>query len=168
LAAARERYAELSGRDLDARAAAVLRVRGEFDPADPGHQPAARGPLTAAERLEHMAIGEVLARYYRHPSMLDHAVQAGASWDQIGAARGASAGQGRQDYRQWADGQDHLLTRTQGRLGMSDAEHAQAMARAFDPDPTGVQAGGRTLTAQAGPPAAPAAGTWARRKTSPG
>jgi hypothetical protein len=34
-----------------------------------------------------MAIGEALARYYRHPAMLDHAVKAGATWEQAGAAR---------------------------------------------------------------------------------
>jgi len=71
LTAARDRYAELSDRDLSARTAALLRERGEFDPANLGHQlVAASGPLSAAEHLEHMAIGEVLARYYRHPSML--------------------------------------------------------------------------------------------------
>ena len=79
LTAARDRYAELSDRDLSARTAALLRERGEFDPANLGHQlVAASGPLSAAEHLEHMAIGEVLARYYRHPSMLGHVVKAGA------------------------------------------------------------------------------------------
>ena len=63
-------YAELSDRDLCASAAAILRERGEFDPDDPGHRAvAAREPLSAAERLAHLAIGEVLARCYRHPSM---------------------------------------------------------------------------------------------------
>jgi hypothetical protein len=76
-----------------------------------------------------MAIGEVLARYYRHPAMLDHAARAGASWEQIGAARGTSAEQARQDYREWADGQHPLLTWTEGRIGMSDVEHAAALAR---------------------------------------
>jgi hypothetical protein len=37
LHAARERYAELSGRDLCASTAARLRERGEFDPANLGH-----------------------------------------------------------------------------------------------------------------------------------
>ena len=85
-------YAELSDRDLCASAAAILRERGEFDPDDPGHRAvAAREPLSAAERLAHLAIGEVLARCYRHPSMAGHAVTAGASWEQISAARGTSA-----------------------------------------------------------------------------
>jgi hypothetical protein len=56
-----------------------------------------------------MAIGEVLARYYRHPSMVDQAVKAGGGWEQIGAARGTSAEQARQDYREWADGQHNLV-----------------------------------------------------------
>jgi hypothetical protein len=130
LTAARDRCAELSDRNLSATTAALLRERGEFDPQNLGHQVvAASQPLSAAERLEHMAIGEVLARYYRHPSMLDQAVKAGASWDQVGAARGTSADQARQDYREWADGQHNLLTWTEGRFGMSDAEYAQAMGR---------------------------------------
>jgi hypothetical protein len=105
LTAARDRYAELSDRDLCATMAARLRERGEFDPASLGHQlVAASGPLSAAKHLEHMAIGEVLARYHRRPSMLDHAVKAGASWEQIGAARGTSADQARRDYREWVVG----------------------------------------------------------------
>jgi hypothetical protein len=48
LTAARDRYAELSDRDMNARTAALLRDRGEFDPAL-GHQlVAASGPLSAA------------------------------------------------------------------------------------------------------------------------
>ena len=160
LTAARDRYAELSDRDLNARTAALLRERGEFDPANLGHQlVAASGPLSAAEHLEHMAIGEVLARYYRHPSMLDHAVTAGASWEQIGAARGTSTDQARRDYREWAEGQHNLLTWTEGRIGMSDAEYAMAIARAADPetypggigdpDGIGIQIRGRILCAHA-------------------
>jgi hypothetical protein len=160
LTAARDRYAELSDRDLSARTAALLRERGEFDPANPGHQlVAASGPLSAAGHLEHMAIGEVLARYYRHPSMLDHAVKAGASWEQIGAARGTSTDQARQDYCEWVEGQHNLLTWTEGRIGMSDADCAQAIARASDPetcpggigDPAGIglQARGQILCAHA-------------------
>lgn len=73
-------------RDLSARTAALLRERGEFDPANLGHQlVAASGPL---------------ARYYRHPSMLDHAVNAGASREQIGAAHGTRTDQARRDYRE--------------------------------------------------------------------
>ena len=107
-----------------------------------------------------MASGEVLARYYRHPSMLDPAVKAGASWEQTGAARGTGTGQARLDYRERADGQHHLLTWTEGRTGLSDADHPQAIARASDPethpggvaDPAGIgiQARSRILCAHAG------------------
>src|SRR5262249_26028509 len=143
LTAARDRYAELSDRDLSARTAALLRERGQFDPANPGHQLAAASePLSAAERLEHMAIGEVLARYYRHPSMLDHAVKAGASSEQIGAAPGTSATKAGRDYREWAEGQHNLLTWTEGRIGMSDAEHAKAIARASGPKTSPGATGG--------------------------
>ena len=160
LTAARDRSAELSDRDLSARTAALLRERGEFDPANLGHQLAAASrPLSAAEHLEHMAIGEVLASYYRHPSMLDHAVKARASWEQIGAARGTSTDQARQDYCEWAEGQHNLLTWTEGRIGMSDADYAKAIARASGPqtspggigDPAGIgiQARGQILCAHA-------------------
>jgi hypothetical protein len=134
--AARDRYGELSDRDLCTRAVTLLRERGEFDPQNPGHQTvAAREPLSAADHLEHMALGEILARYYRHPAMLDNAAKAGASWEQIGAARGTSAQQARQDYREWADGQHSLLGYGDGRFGMSDADYAAALARSAGPEP---------------------------------
>ena len=101
LVTSRERYEELTSRDMSARTAAKLRERGEFDPGKLGHRLVAEAqPLIAEERLELMAHGEVLARYYRHPAMLDHAAQAGATWEQIGDARGTSAEQARQDYRE--------------------------------------------------------------------
>jgi hypothetical protein len=65
--------------------------------------------------------------------MLERAVKAGASWEQIAAARGISTGRARRDYREWAEGQHSLLTWTEGRTGVSDAEYAQAIARASDP-----------------------------------
>ncbi|MGD0373176.1 MAG: hypothetical protein ABSB01_01125 [Streptosporangiaceae bacterium] len=86
--AARKRYEELSERELCARGVGKLRERGEFDRDNLGHRAMAEHePLTAADHLEMMATGEVLARYYRHPTMLDHAAKAGATWEQIGAAR---------------------------------------------------------------------------------
>jgi len=95
LVTSRERYEELTDRDMSAGTAAKLRERGEFDPAKPGHRLVAEAqPLTADERLELMAHGEVLARHYRHTAMLDHAAKAGATWEQIGDVRGTSAEQG--------------------------------------------------------------------------
>lgn len=132
--AARERYDELTGRDLCAQAAARLRARGEFDADNLGHRTVAEAePLTTEDRLELMAVGEVLARYYRHPAMLDHAARDGATWEQIGAARGTSADQARQDYRDWAKGQHDLLAYEDGRFGMSDGEYAAALARSAGP-----------------------------------
>jgi hypothetical protein len=158
LTAGRDRYHELSDRDMEVRTAAKLRELGEFDPENLGHQlVAASEPLTAAERLEHMAIGEALARHYRHPSMLDQAAKAGATWEQIGAARGTSADQARADYRAWADGQHSLLSYGDGKFGMPDADYAAAYARSADPstypggigDPAaiGILSGSRNLEA---------------------
>jgi hypothetical protein len=132
LTAGRGRYEDLAGRDLSATAAALLRERGEFDPADLGHQMlAVKPPLSAAEWLERIAIGEALARYYRHPSMVHDAVKAGVGWEQIGAARGVSAGQARRDYRDWADGQ-HRLHAHYGKWGLDDAEYTEARRRASE------------------------------------
>jgi hypothetical protein len=130
-----ERYEELTDRQMAVRTVATLRERGEFDPDRPVHASlAAQEPLTAEDHLELMAAGEVLARYYRHPAMLDHAVKAGATWEQIGDARGTSAGQARQDYRDWAEGQHGLLSYKDGRFGMPDDEYTAAMTRAAEPE----------------------------------
>ena len=137
---AQARYEELTDRDLYARSRAVLEARGEYDPAR--HGTTTPEPLTVSERLELLANGEVLARHYRHPATLAHAVEAGASWEQIGAGRGASAEQARQDYREWAEGQHNLWTGKwggePGRSGLDDAGYAAAIARAegqLEPDP---------------------------------
>jgi hypothetical protein len=139
---AQARYRELTERGLYARSRAALEARGEYDPARHGTR--VPEPLTVSEHLELLANGEVLARYYRHPSMLDHAVKAGASWEQIGAARGTSAEQARQDYREWAEGQHNLWTGAYGgeggRFGMDDAEYAAAIERANAPEPGAARA----------------------------
>jgi hypothetical protein len=127
---ARERHEELTGRESNTRAAAILRDRGEFDAGKLGHRlVAAADPLTAGEQLEVMALGEVLARYYRHPAQLDRAVRAGASWAEIGAARGTTADQARQDYRDCATGQ-RRLARDYPKFGMSETDFATAIERA--------------------------------------
>jgi hypothetical protein len=71
----------------------------------------------------------MLARYYRHPTEMDRAAKAGATSEQIGAARGTSAEEARADYREWAIGQ-HALYKDMGRWGIGDEEYAAAMARA--------------------------------------
>jgi hypothetical protein len=126
---ARERFDELTTQDLMARSIATLKARGTYDPAkhaDPGKNQ----PLTAAEHLEVLALGEVLARHYRHPAYVDQAVKAGATWPQIAEAIGSGEAQARQQYREWADGQHHLYLYYKGQLGMDDAEHAAAIQRA--------------------------------------
>ena len=92
-------------------------------------------PLTAAEHLEMMAAGEVLARYYqRDQARIDRAVRAGASWEQVAAATGISAAQARQEYRDWA-GQQHVRSENPNPygLGLDDLEYLSALARAVEP-----------------------------------
>jgi hypothetical protein len=129
---ARERFEELTTRGLLARSYVTLKARGTNDPHKHGdaskHQ-----PLTAAEHLEILAAGEVLARYYRHPARVAEAVKAGASWSQIAAATGSAEALTRQAYREWADGQHRLHADYEGRFGMDDAEHAAAISRACEP-----------------------------------
>jgi len=160
LTVGRDRYAELTDRELCASATARLCERGVFDPGNPGHHSvAARQPLGASEYLERIAIGEALARYYRHPSMVDDAVKAGANWEQIGAARGTSSDQARRDYREWAEGQHRLNTYYKGKFGISDDEYAAAIARASGPEThpggigdrasIGIRSGGKILCAHA-------------------
>jgi hypothetical protein len=76
--------------------------------------------------------------------MLDHAVKAGASWEQIGEARGASAEQARQEHREWAGGQHDLWTGRfggePGRFGLDDAGYAEAIARGAELDPAAAKA----------------------------
>lgn len=127
-----ERFGELVTRDRHARSRAALEARGEYDPVQHGTREPE--PLTAAEHLEVLALGEMLARYYRHPSRVHDAVEAGATWAQVAAARGSDEARARREYREWADGQHSLWQHYGGRLGINDAEHADAMRRAAGPD----------------------------------
>jgi hypothetical protein len=136
--AARERYDELSTRDHLARAYAMLRASGEYDPAKHGAPDAE--PLTAEEHLELLAIGEYLARSYKPVSEVDNALRAGTTWDQIAEALDTDEAMARVTYRAWADGQHDLLRWTEGRLGMSEAEYADAIERAGEADPGAAKA----------------------------
>jgi hypothetical protein len=115
---ARERFEELTDRAVMVRAFATLKARGEYDPARHGDA-GEYEPLTTDERLEILAAGEVLARYYRHPSFVDEALSGGATWEQVADASGTSPELARQDYRSWAAGQHHLWTRYEGKFGMT-------------------------------------------------
>jgi hypothetical protein len=129
---ARQRFEELTNRDLMVRAHATLKVRGTYDPQLHGDADKYQ-PLTTEEHLEILAAGEMLARYYRHPGLVHQAVTAGALWSQIAAATGSDEAQVRQGYREWADGQHRLYADYQGKFGMDDAGHAAAIGRASDP-----------------------------------
>jgi hypothetical protein len=125
---ARERYDELAMRDCLARAYARLRATGQYDPAR--HGAADTEPLTAAEHLELLATAEYLSRSYKPVPEVDHALRAGASWAQVADALGTDEPAARAAYRAWADGQHNMLTWIEGRPGIGDAEHAEAIQRA--------------------------------------
>jgi hypothetical protein len=117
-----DRYRELAQRDALAKAIAIKKARGDYQPG--GHVSEENfPPLTVAEHLEMIALGERIARYYAHPSQVDVAVKAGATWAQIAAARGTDEPAVRQQYREWAEGQHRYA-------GMGDEEYAAAIARA--------------------------------------
>ena len=126
---ARDRYDELTQRDLHARSIAILKARSEYDPARHGRDDNTE-PLTLTEHLEVLANGEVVAGVYRHPAQVAQAVQAGATWVQIADATGSTEAQVRQDYREWANGQHRLWAHYDGTFGIDDAEYTEAMQRA--------------------------------------
>jgi hypothetical protein len=121
------RYEELTDRNLMARSIAVLQARGEYDK-DKHPDPGEYQPLTMAEHVEMLALGEAIAFYYRHPSQVDGAVKASATWDQIAAAIGTSAEAAQVAYREWAEGQHKYA-------GMGDVEYAAALKAAGEPVP---------------------------------
>jgi hypothetical protein len=129
---ARERFEELDHRHHMVRAEEALKARREYDSAKYGPE-GQYEPLTVADRLELIATGEVLARYYRHPVQVHYALEAGATWAQVAAARGTGEAQARQDYREWADRSHALWERYEGKFGMDPAEHAAAMRKAAEP-----------------------------------
>jgi hypothetical protein len=119
-----DRYRELADRDMAARSIAILQARGEYDEEKARILPLGKyQPLTAVEHLEILALGEAIAFHYRHPSGVDRAVKAGATWEQIAAARNTTPAAARAAYRDWAEGQHQYA-------GMSDGEYAAAIRRA--------------------------------------
>jgi hypothetical protein len=124
------RYQALDNRDAMARAIATLQARGEWND-DRRLNPEDYPALTAAEHLELIALGEVMARHYRHPAQVHDAVLAGATWEQIAAATGGGADQARHAYGQWAEGQHRLRQDfPRGTLGLGDEEYAAAVKAA--------------------------------------
>ncbi len=126
------RYGDLSYRDLTARSIAALEARGE-QAAEPARalNPDRYPPLTVAEHLELLALAERIARYYRHPSQVDRAVRAGATWEQIAAATGTTVEASRAAYRDWAEGQHKYA-------GMDDATYDAALEAAGEPEAAAV------------------------------
>ena len=102
-----DRYRELAQHDALAGAIAIGKARGTYVPNEHVNEEKFP-PLTVAEHLEMLALGERIARYYRHPSQVDKAVKAGASWAQIAAATGTTDEAARAAYREWAEGQHQL------------------------------------------------------------
>ena len=113
------RYEELSDRNMMARSIANLKARGEYDQ-DRHPDPAEYQPLTAAEHLEMIALGEAIGFYYRHPSQVDGAARAGATWAQLAAARNTTEAAAQTAYRQWAAGQHTYAS-------MSDVAYREAL-----------------------------------------
>src|SRR5260370_30483784 len=122
------RYRVLAEHDALAGSIAALKARGTFKPNEHVNEQKFP-PLTVIEHLEMLALGERIARYYRHPSQVDRAVRAGASWRQIADATGTTQEAARAAYRDWADGQ-HQLYAHPGRCGLGDAEYAAAIEAA--------------------------------------
>src|SRR6516165_5592363 len=119
------RYEELTDRNLMARSIATLQARGEYDQ-DEHPDPGEYQPLTAAGHLEMLALGEAIAFYYRHPSQVDRAVRAGATWAQIAAVTSSSEDAARAAYREWAEGQHKYAS-------MGDVEYAAALKAVGEP-----------------------------------
>ena len=126
-----DRYRELSEHDTMVRSIAILKARATYEP-DEHVNEEKFPPLSMAEHLEMLALGERMARYYRHPAQVDRAVRAGATWAQIAAATGTTADAARAAYREWADGQ-HLLYAGPG-IGLDDDEYAAALELAGRPE----------------------------------
>ncbi len=124
------RYQALNDQDSMARSIATLKARGTYTPT--GHVNEDRfPPLTVAGHLEMLALGEALARYFRHPAQVHHAVLAGVTWPEIAAATGGDPDQARQDYHEWAEGQHRLRQDFPGgALGLGDDEYAAAIKAA--------------------------------------
>jgi hypothetical protein len=124
-----DRYHVLTQHDALAGAIAIGKARGTYVPNEYVNEQK-YPPLTVAEHLELLALGEVIARYYRHPSQVHRAVKAAATWDQVAAATGTTAEAVRAAYVEWAEEQ-HRLHVEMG-LGLDDAEYAAAIKAAGD------------------------------------
>jgi hypothetical protein len=122
-----EWYRDLAQHDALAGVIAIGKARGTYEPNEHVNEEKFP-PLTMAEHLEMLALGERIARYYRHPSQVDKAVKAGASWAQIAAATGTTENAARAAYREWAESL-HQLHADMG-MGLDDDQYAAALRAA--------------------------------------
>ncbi|WP_199506225.1 hypothetical protein [Geodermatophilus sp. TF02-6] len=115
LSTAVRRYEELRTRDS---------LAAPDDPAGPR-------PLTRAEALELLALGEVVARKAGQGRQLTirTARAAGASWAEVGQALGTSRQSAWEAHRRWIDGQV-AQHGTVGAVGFDEADAAAARALA--------------------------------------
>jgi hypothetical protein len=86
-----KRFRQLAEHDALAGAIAIGKARGTYVPSEYVNEQR-YPPLTLNEHLEMLALGENLARYYRHPAQVDKAVKAGG---QLGSDRGYNRDHGR-------------------------------------------------------------------------
>lgn len=132
------RWQALNDRDAMARAVAVLQARGEWRE-DGSLRAADYPPLTVAERLELIALGEAAARRFRHPAHVHNAVLAGATWEQIADAAGSDPQQARERYLRWAESQRELREQfPDGSIGLSEDEYRAAVKAAGTGTPDGA------------------------------
>jgi len=124
-----DRYRDLAQHDALVGAIAIGKARGTYVPSEHVNEEKFP-PLTVAEHLEMLALGERIARYYRHPSQVDKAVKAGASWDQIAAATGTTQDAARAAYVEWAESL-HQLHADMG-MGLDDEQYAAALRAASE------------------------------------
>ena len=119
LATAVRRFDELRGRDSLA------------DPEDPDGP----RPLSRAEALELLALGEVIARKAGQGRQLTvrTARGAGASWAEIGRSLGTTRQSAWEAHRRWIDGQA-AQHRASGHAGFDDLSAARARRLAGPPE----------------------------------
>ena len=117
---------------LSAAVARFEELRTREALADPDGGPP---PLTRAEALEQLALGEVIARKvgYGRQLTVRSARSTGASWAEIGAALGTTRQSAWEAHRRWIDGQvaQHGSV---GEIGFDEDEAAAARALAGTPD----------------------------------
>lgn len=105
--------------------------------------PEGQPPMTAADYLEMLALGEMLAEtdhsrtadpgFYRDAAYLHGALTAGATWAQLAEATGSDEATIRQRYRKWAEGQRQLRV-GKSWPGMDEDEYAAAIKRTESED----------------------------------